>query len=196
MHTHTYTHTHTHMHTHIHSHTYTHAHTHIHTRTHAHTRARAHARTHTHTRKVKMWVSFSEVLLGQRLPCARAIEDESLEDETKILYPNVGSRLISDFADKNNGNSVDSFVLCIKVEQCTGLERPWGFQEVEASRFQDSRLRKVISLPALLAGRFYPQEIFLVLISVRGWFDPRDIVRPEGLSLNNSGDTIGNRPVP
>jgi hypothetical protein len=62
---------------------------------------------------------------------------------------------------------------CKKSLPATGLDRLLGFQEVEGPEFLDNWHMKVVRLLTLCTGRLYPQQGFLVLISVRGCINPR-----------------------
>ena len=46
----------------------------------------------------------------------------------------------------------------VKSNPITGLDRPWGFQEFEAPRFQYNRHMNVVTLSALRTGRLYPRK--------------------------------------
>jgi hypothetical protein len=72
-------------------------------------------------------------------------------------------------------------LLAKQSNPCTELDRPSGVPHFKAPRFQDTRHRKMANFPNLRTGHLYPQEIFLILISIRSWFDPRDIAWPERL---------------
>ena len=67
----------------------------------------------------------------------------------------------------------------LRVKKGKAVPLPaWSGPEVSRKlRFPDF----IVRLSALRTGRLYPQEIHLLLISVRGCVDPRAKVRPEGL---------------
>ena len=62
----------------------------------------------------------------------------------------------------------------VKPEQALRVPGGWGSQISRQSTHEGG-------CQPYAPAAFTPQKIFLVLISVRGWVDPRAIVRPEGL---------------
>ena len=83
-----------------------------------------------------------------------------------------------------------------KRNPITGLERSWGFQEVETPRFQDNCQIKVVRLSAIRTDRLYPPppgnslyiHFCLGLSRTQG-----HIAAGRNMSMKNSDDIIGNR---
>ena len=46
----------------------------------------------------------------------------------------------------------------VKINPCTGLDRPLGSQNVEDPRFNENQHMKVVRLSALRTGHIYPKE--------------------------------------
>jgi len=61
------------------------------------------------------------------------------------------------------------------------VDRPRGFQEVEAPRFHDIGHMKVVRLSALRTGHIYPPGSSPGNISLSSCVNPMAIVQPEGL---------------
>jgi hypothetical protein len=172
------------------------------------TQNRIHPNLWTYTPQYVTPLSNLHIQMGQ-IPCTGILLTPfSLQTPTfhhTILYtPPSRSRTFSCYTMSANFILIltSTFVSISKISLSYPCNRPWrsiGFVDVEAPTSSlDSRLTdggEVVSLMRRQTA-LYPPGRFLVLISVRSWVHPRDIVRLEGLDkLQKKSTSSGLEPT-
>ena len=116
---------------------------------------------------------------------------EDIRKKFRKLSTQVSRRYTRSF-DKSQTLPVSPkmYVVNCTAVPITGLDRPRGFQDAEAPRFQGNRNVEVVSLSTLYTGRMYPQG------NIPGNHFLQRMCRPQShriISMKNSSDTTWNR---
>jgi len=119
---------------------------------------------------------------GDNVDCNPTLEASCSSSEPHLLIQGDLNDLVRDRKSK-----------AIPIQAWTG---PGVSRSLRLPDFKINRHMNVVKLSALRTGLLYHQEIFLVLVSARGWVNPTAIVLLEGLRQWNIPMTpIGTEPA-